>query len=643
MTVPDAVTIPRLAGPITKQAFVNNDSINSQQMRTGRDSPLIFRGHRKFNSWTVASSPDTSPWGYPVGIYQLCSRLCAFIRSPVVGGTGQLIVYGYDDGLKHPIHVEDFGQGSTLVPYPEADKVSNSNHLYHQERAFRLHHMSGLRLSRLALLRHFLKSTALALGVSIFAAPITAARAQVLQTAGQRRAAVETHLSRYVVIRGSRAAELSLAAQMAALHVPAVSIAAIRNGRLDWARAYGVQSLGGISAITHTLFGAASISKPVTAVGVLKLVEQGRVDLDGEANRYLKRWKIPDNRFTAEKKVTVRELLDHTSGIGTHHGEVYDPAMPVPTLLESLDGVKPATTDPIRVEAVPGTKFAYSNGGYLVLQLLVEDVTGKPFAAYMQHAVLDPIGMKQSTFEAPLSAHATKGAATAYKEDGETAVPPSKYSEANLAAGGLWSTPTDLAKFLMEIQREYAGTSHKVLHQAMVRAMLKPGLGPGATGHWGLGFAVGGSPDNAYLSHGGSAYFENDMVAYVHGNGVVVMTSGGDGGSLTGELFRSAAGVYGFPDFQPIEHTLTPIPLLALPRFVGTYGFVKVALEGDVLTAEIPPGSTPVRLYPESSTNFFVLDGPQELAFTMDATGKITGAEFITPITHVSLPRNKTP
>jgi CubicO group peptidase (beta-lactamase class C family) len=178
---------------------------------------------------------------------------------------------------------------------------------------------------------------------------------QTAQTAQQRMHAVENHLSRYVVIRDSRNDEMNLISQMKALGVPAVSIAAVRDGAIDWARAYGVSSLQGAPVSTETLFGAASISKPVTALGVLKLVEEGKIDLDANVNQYLKRWKIPDNQFTAEQKVTVRELLNHTSGIGTDNGEIYDPSTPIPTLLQLLDGAKPARTPPVRVEAIPGT------------------------------------------------------------------------------------------------------------------------------------------------------------------------------------------------------------------------------------------------------------------------------------------------
>jgi CubicO group peptidase (beta-lactamase class C family) len=464
-------------------------------------------------------------------------------------------------------------------------------------------------------------------------------QAQENPSASQRRQEVEHHLCRYIVLKGHGGGTMSLAEQMTALHVPAVSVAAIRDGRIDWGHAYGVVSLGGPPATSKTLFGAASIAKPVTAVGVLKLVQEGKIDLDADVNRYLKRWKIPENAFTAAKKVTARELLNHTSGIGTHNGDIYDPSQPLPTLLDMLNGVKPARTAPVRVEAVPGTKFAYSNGGYLVLYLLIEDVTGEPFAQYMQHTVFDPMGMKDSTFEAPLPEKWARRAATSYA-DGTTGTAPGKFVEPNLAAGGLWTTPTDLAKFLIEIRREYEGTSHKVLDRPMVRAMLTPDDHMVQARRWGLGIEVGGHSVDPYIRHEGSAYFQDDMVAYLHGSGIVVMTSGGGGGTLAEEILRSAASVYGFPDFRPQERTAVELAAATLPKYVGTYGYVKVALGQGFLTAEIPAGSSPQRLYAESPTHFFVLDGPQELSFHMDGQGQVTGVDFITPMGRHPLQRS---
>lgn len=416
-------------------------------------------------------------------------------------------------------------------------------------------------------------------------------------------------------------------------------MAAIYNGRIDWARAFGVSALGGEPVNTKTLFGAASISKPLTALGVLKLVEEGKIDLDADVNRYLKRWKVPDNQFTTDKKVTVKELLNHTSGIGTHNGEIYDPHLPLPTLLDLLDGKPPAKTPAVRVEAIPGTKFAYANGGYLVLSLLIEDVNGEPFAKYMKHTILDPIGMEDSTFDNPLPSTFVKRAATAYWGDGTSPIPPSKFVEPNLAAGGLWSTPTDLAKFLIEVQREYAGKSHKVLHQNTIRLIAQAGMGG-----WGLGFRVGGKPGDLFVNHSGSAAFQDEMFIYLSGGGgFVVMTSGGGGGNLADELLRSAGKVYGFPDFKPIERATVQVPYEILSRYVGTYGFVKIAMDGDTLTAEIPEGSPPARLYAESPTHFFVLDGPQELSFTIEPDRSVNNVEFITPMHRTPLKRSEDP
>jgi CubicO group peptidase (beta-lactamase class C family) len=469
----------------------------------------------------------------------------------------------------------------------------------------------------------------------ICASVIATAGAQTVTSTKDRLEAVDDHLTRYVVLKNSDHRYMQLASQMESLHVPAVSMAAIWHGRIDWAQAYGVTSLGGERATTRTIFGAASMSKPVTAVGVLKLVEAGKIDLDTDVNQYLKRWKIPENAFTTEKKVTVRELLDHTSGIGTHNGELYDPSQPIPTFLQLLNGETPSKTPSVGVEAVPGTKFAYSNGGYLVLALLVEDVTGETFAHYMKHAVFDPLGMKDSTFDAPLPPGWASRGATGYWEDGKTGVPPAKFVEPNLAAGGLWTTSTDLAKFLIEIQRDYEGTSHQVLQERTAQMLAKPGLGG-----WGLGFRVGGSTGDPFLSHEGSAAFQDEMLIYLHGNGFVVMTSGGDGGQLADELIRSAGTVYDFRDFHALEQTAVEVSPEILSRYPGTYGFVKVAMDGNRLTAEIPAGSRPQRLFAESPTHFFVLDGPQELQFDMKGQ-TVSGVEFTTPMAHRHLERSE--
>jgi len=200
--------------------------------------------------------------------------------------------------------------------------------------------------------------------------------------------AVEENLHYLAVIKGRPDPGMSLADQMSRLHVPGVSIAAIHNKQIDWSKGYGVMTLGGppVSA-SMTLFSAASMSKPVTAMAVLRLAQEGKIDLDADVNNYLKSWKLPVNDFTKNHPVTVRELLSHTSGIGTHSGMIYSPDKGVPSVLEILDGKPPATTPPVRVESEPGQKYAYANGGYLILELLITELTGKPFANAMKELV----------------------------------------------------------------------------------------------------------------------------------------------------------------------------------------------------------------------------------------------------------------
>lgn len=171
--------------------------------------------------------------------------------------------------------------------------------------------------------------------------------------------------------------------------------------------------------------------------------------------------------------------------------------------------------------------------------------------------------------------------------------------------------------------------------------MLSPGMGPSSSRRWGLGFEVSGSPENPYICHEGSGYFEDDMVEYLRGgNGIVVMTSGGGGGALEDEVLRGAGTVYDFPDFKSIQHSVVNVPASVLHDYVGTFAYIKVAQDGDHLTAEIPAGSPAARLYPESPTRFFIRDGPQELSFILDPQQKVSGMEFITPMGHHRLDKS---
>ncbi len=259
----------------------------------------------------------------------------------------------------------------------------------------------------------------------------------------------------------------------------------------------------------------------------------------------------------------------------------------------------------------------------------------------MRDLVLAPIGMNHSTYEAPLSAAKAASAATAYDEGGTSGIAAGHFVEPNAAAGGLWTTATDYAKFVIELQKEYVGDSHRVLDQKMAQMMVTAGLGPSASIRWGLGVRVGGTAPHIYFEHGGSAVFQCDMVGYLSGDGVVVLTNGGGGGTLSDQIVRSVAQVYGWPDFRPVEHTVVPVDSSIFRRYVGTYDFIKVSQDGSHLMAEIPLGSKAQELFPESDTQYFLRDEPTRVVFDVNKDESATGLEFITTYGHSHRDKNR--
>ena len=222
-----------------------------------------------------------------------------------------------------------------------------------------------------------------------------------------------------VEVEGHPTTRWTLAERMTHYKVPGVSIAVIEGGHIAWARGFGVKEAGNSDPVgLTTLFQAASISKPIAATAMLRLVERGTLELDTDVNHYLTSWKLPDNEHTAVEKVTLRRIASHTAGLTVHGFPGYKPTEPLPTVVQILDGVSPANTEPVRVDTTPGTVECYSGGGTTVMQQLLVDVTGNPFPALMQELVLDPAGMTHSTFEQALTATRATEAARAHDEDG---------------------------------------------------------------------------------------------------------------------------------------------------------------------------------------------------------------------------------
>jgi CubicO group peptidase (beta-lactamase class C family) len=438
----------------------------------------------------------------------------------------------------------------------------------------------------------------------------------VAQNADRIRA-VETGLMPGVMVKGRPVPRYTIQERMKALNVNGVSLAVIQNYEIGWAKGYGLADVAAKRPVTaDTLFLAGSISKPVAAAGALALVEQGKVKLDDDVNRYLKSWKVPENEFTKEQKVTLRRLLSHTAGLTVHGFPGYNVASAVPTIPQILDGVKPANTPAVRVDLVPGSTYRYSGGGYTVAQLMMTEVTGVAFPDFLQRAVLAKAGMRQSTYENPLPQRLADVAASGYKGNGD-AIPGRYHTYPEMAAAGLWTTASDLARFAIEIQKSEARA--KILSQATIEEMLRP-----EKQNYGLGFSISERDGLKRFGHSGTdAGFQAVLMATVDGRGLVVMTNSENGGRLAAEIALSVAAAYGWPD-KPREREAIAMPPEALAKFAGAYeagriGRVTIRVEGDHLVATAP-GLGDVALYPESADTFFSLGGVPDLKFAADGS-----------------------
>ena len=324
---------------------------------------------------------------------------------------------------------------------------------------------------------------------------------------------------------------LGVAELLAQHKVPAVSVAVIRDFKIDWARAWGVASAKtGEAATVDTLFQAASISKPVAAMASLRAIQDGRFGLDQDINTILKSWKVPARAGVTGEIITPRMLMSHTSGTDDGFGfPGYAPGLPLPSIVQMLDGVPPTNRGPVRVGRAPMSGFKYSGGAVSIQEQALTDVLGKPFAILMRDMVLAPIGMSNSTYEQPLPERLASKAAHAHNASGVAGDYPWRIHPER-AAAGLWTTPTDLAKFAIEVQQALAGRSTKVLSKTMAQEMVTPvGVGPFA-----VGLTIEKRGEGWYFGHGGSNWgFRCDLLAHrSKGYGVVIMTNGDSGGRV---------------------------------------------------------------------------------------------------------------
>ncbi|MGO9450860.1 MAG: serine hydrolase [Candidatus Binataceae bacterium] len=410
--------------------------------------------------------------------------------------------------------------------------------------------------------------------------------------------------------------------------VPAISVTVVNDYEIEWSRAWGVTEPGGNQRVTpDTMFQAASISKAVGAMGVMRLVQDGKLALDANVNNQLRSWKVRDNEFTRSRPVTLRELLSHSAMTSVHGFPGYDLGAPLPTLVQVLDGAEPANSSVVRVEGIPGSGWRYSGGGYEIIQQLVVDTTGESFPAFMRSTVLDPLHMSHSTYEQPLPVSLQSDAAAGALSNGAEVTGKSHIYPEMLAAG-LWTTPSDLSRFAIALMNTTRGVTNPVISNATGKLMLTPQIDTGAPSEKdGLGVFLY-QDGKAFGHNGANAGFQAYLLAYAGGQAIVVMTNSDNGISLAFEVARAVAREYGLPFPKPETRKVLKVDPAVLGRYVGRYQFSDggvVSVTEDKGHLYIQRGSTArAELFATVDSQFFSLISPGLLKFQREINGYST-------------------
>jgi CubicO group peptidase (beta-lactamase class C family) len=423
---------------------------------------------------------------------------------------------------------------------------------------------------------------------------------------------------------------VTLAEGMKCRHVNAVSIAVIKDYKIEWAKAYGwADSADQKPVTTATLFQAGSISKSLNGVGILKLIQEGKLNLDSDINIYLKSWKFPYDSLSKGKKITLANLLSHTAGLTVHGFVGYERGDTIPSLIQILNGKKPANNEAVRSMYPPSLKYEYSGGGTTISQLIVQDVTGQPYDVYMWNNVLKPIGMTHSFYTQPPPANKQNLLATGYYNDGKN-VNGKYHIYPENGAAGLWTNPTDLARYIIETQLSLSGKSNKVLSRQMTKLRLTPYIDSSVA----LGVFILKKGNEKYFSHEGvdEGFVSEYYGSIENGNGVVVMANTYNT-ILLDEIINSIASVYNWKDFYtPEKKNVVTVNNEILKSYTGKYKLNK-----DTLTITLERQGLMIRfnskekynVYFTSDTNFLILEAiGAEQKFTKDGKNKINGFQI---------------
>jgi len=444
---------------------------------------------------------------------------------------------------------------------------------------------------------------------------------------------IENNLLPKIILKGQETRGFNIIDRMEYYNVPGLSLAFMDKGKIIWAKGYGYADVDSQRKVNEeTLFQAASISKPVAAMAVLKLVEEGYLDLDKDVNYYLKGWQVENNEFTAEQKVTLRRILSHSAGLTVNGFGGYSKTDTIPEMIDILNGTGAANSGRIYPDVVPGTIYRYSGGGYTIMQKLLCDITGKDFPDLMEEMVLSKAGMTSSTYWQPLPGDRIGEEAHGYRQDG-TPIEGGWHIYPEMAAAGLWTTPTDLLRFASEIYNSYHGFHEGILTKNMAGQMLTPqfeshGLGPG----------LSGSEEYKAFGHGGANEgFKCSLFVFINtGQGVAIMTNGDNGGQLLTEILRSFSKVFDWPDnrYKPLTFEIMKLTMNDLEEYEGKYLLetdnqelvIELTAEDGYMSGIQLWDKFSFKIYPKAEDQFFGLLDGVPFEFVRDDNGEIIEA-----------------
>lgn len=373
------------------------------------------------------------------------------------------------------------------------------------------------------------------------------------QTVESRTLQVEQGLTMPAVTPfGTETKTNSISDRLKTYRVHGASVAVIHEGRLDWSKAYGITDAANPQKVTTgTLFQCASIGKVITALAVLKLVEAGKINLDESVNNKLKRWQISENEYTKSQPVTLRHLLSHSAGLTDEYGfSGYAPGSEIPSLLQILNNEHPSNTKkPIMVNRLPGTVEQYSGGGYLIVQLLIEDISGQSFTDFVQQQLFNPLGLAHTTYDFQPDRPIARG----HRTNGKVYKKKKYHLYPEHAAAGPWTTAEDLAKLVIAIQKALNHPGDSLLAQDLISEFISPKMNLR-----GLGVNLRGIEKTQAFWHSGQNLGYTGLLYGLtqSGDGAVILLNSEGGEMLLQEFISSVASTYNWPmmnSYQAME------------------------------------------------------------------------------------------